>query len=212
MKINLSWALGFKLFTILYVVGLIGAVLLPSREQPQTAAEPQHPALSDAPPSNSAVANTPAASEPLTRAVLDGIYFDVVRASGQGDQLEVELRAYNTGPDCNITPGRTKGILEPTLFATVFDEQGGKWYADQVRIANVTSRSGYLPQSKLISGVGTAMVLTFARMPAIAGSLQIRTIPRLELPVIVGVDDPQPATGQGQAVVLVFRQIPVEGR
>ena len=28
MKINLSWALGFKLCTVLYAVGLIGAVLL----------------------------------------------------------------------------------------------------------------------------------------------------------------------------------------
>lgn len=108
--------------------------------------------------------------------------------------------------------GRAKGILEPALFATVFDEQGGKWYADQVRIANVTSTSGYLPQSKVISGVPTSIVLTFARMPAFAGVLQIRTIPRLEIPVIVGVDEPQPTTGQGQAVVLVFRQIPVEGR
>ena len=211
MKINVSWALGFKLFTILYAIGLIGAVILPSREQAETAVNRRYPSAADIPASNSAVASVPSPSEPLTRAVLDGIYFDVVRASGQGDQLEVELRAYNTGPDRNITPGRTKGILEPTLFATVFDEQGGQWSADQVRIANVTSTSGYLPQSKLISGVATTIVLTFARMPAIAGSLQIRTIPRLELPVIVGLDEPQPATGQGQAAVLVFRQIPVEG-
>ena len=212
MKINVSWALGFKLFTIFYAIGLIGAVLLPSREQAKTAVNRRYPSNADTPASNSAVASVLSPSEPLTRAVLDGIYFDVVRASGQGDQLEIELQAFNTGPDRNITPGRAKGILEPALFATVFDEHGGKWYADQVRIANITSSSGYLPQSKLISGVPTAMILTFARMPAIAGSLQIRTIPRLELPVIVGIDEPQPATGLGQAVVLVFRQIPVERR
>ena len=41
---------------------------------------------------------------------------------------------------------------------------------------------------------------------------QVRTIPRLEVPVIVGVDEPQPATGPSQAVVLVFRRIPVEVR
>jgi hypothetical protein len=210
MRVNLSWALGFKLCVILYAIGLLGAVLLPSGDQP---AEPLRPAPTEAPsPSSSPEPNTPAVTGPLTRAVLDGIYFDVVRASGQGDQLEIELRLYNTGPDRNITPGRAKGILEPALFATVFDEQGGKWYADQVRIANVTSTSGYLPQSKVISGVATAMFLTFARMPAIAGAIQIRTIPRLEVPVIVGMDEPQPATGQGQAVVLVFRQIPVEVR
>ena len=168
--------------------------------------------MTDPLPASSPTPDVPAASEPMTRAVLDGIYFDVVRATGQGDQLEIEMRAHNTGPDRDITPGRAKGILEPALFATVFDEQGGKWYADQVRIANVTSTCGYLPQSKLISGVSTAMVLTFARMPAIAGLLQIRTIPRLEIPVIVGLDEPQPSTGQRQAVVLVFRQIPVEGR
>jgi hypothetical protein len=211
MRINLSWALGFKVCTLLYAVGLVGAVLLPSRERPQTETE-QRRGQTDSPSSNSPVPNAHAPSEPMTRAVLDGIYFDVVRATGQGDQLEIEMRAHNTGPDRNITPGRAKGILEPALFATIFDEQGGKWYADQVRIANVTSTSGYLPQSKLISGVPTAMVLTFARMPAIAGALQIRTIPRLEIPIIVGVDEPQPATGQGQAVVLLFRQIPVEGR
>jgi hypothetical protein len=148
----------------------------------------------------------------MTRAVLDGIYFDVVRAEGQGDHLQIELRVYNTGPDRNVTPGRAKGILEPALFATVFDEQGGKWYADQVQIANVTSTSGYLPESKLVSGVPTSMVLTFARMPAVAGVLQIRTIPRLEIPVIVGIDEPQLTAGQGNAVVLVFRQIPVERR
>ena len=211
MKINPSWVLGFKLCTILYAVGLVGAVLLPSRDQPLTeSVREERP--TNLPLVNSPTANVPAASEPMTRAVLDGIYFDVVRATGQGDQLEIEMRAHNTGPDRNITPGRAKGILEPALFATVFDEQGGKWYADQVRIANVTSTSGYLPQSKVISGVPTSIVLTFARMPAIAGVLQIRTIPRLEIPVIVGVDEPQPTTGQGQAVVLVFRQIPVEGR
>jgi len=211
MKINLSWALGFKLCTVLYAVGLIGAVLLPSREQPPTeAVRERH--MTDPLAASSPTPNVPAASEPMTRAVLDGIYFDVVRATGQGDQLEIEMRAHNTGPDRDIIPGRAKGILEPALFATVFDEQGGKWYADQVRIANLTSTSGFLPQSKLISGVSTAMVLTFARMPAIAGLLQIRTIPRLEIPVIVGLDEPQPSTGQGQAVVLVFRQIPVEGR
>jgi hypothetical protein len=209
MKVNLSWALGFKLCVILYAIGLLGAVLLPSRKQP---VETPRPGQTEAPPSNSPEPTAPAVTEPLTRAVLDGIYFDVVRASGQGDQLEIELRLYNTGPDRNIMPGRAKGILDPALFATVFDERGGKWYADQVRIANVTSTSGYLPQSKVISGVPTAMVLTFARMPAIAGALQIRTIPRLEVPVIVGVDGPQPSTGQGQAVVLVFRQIPVEVR
>lgn len=210
MKINLSWALGFKVCTILYAVGLVGAVLLPTREQPRTEAGREQRPMDQ--PTNSPMPNTPSASEPLNRAVLDGIYFDVVRATGQGDQLEIELRAHNTGPDRNVTPGRAKGILEPALFATVFDEQGGKWYADQVRIANVTSTSGYLPQSKLISGVPTSIVLTFARMPAIAGALQIRTIPRLEVPVIVGVDEPQPTNGQGQTVVLVFRQIPVEIR
>ena len=46
----------------------------------------------------------------------------------------------------------------------------------------------------------------------LAGALRIRTIPRLEVPVIVALDEPQPTTGQGQAVVLVFRQIPVEVR
>src|SRR5207245_5527243 len=104
------------------------------------------------------------------------------------------------GPDRNLTPGRAKGILEPALFATVFDEQGGKWYADRVQIANATSSSGFLPESRLISGIPTSMVLTFARMPAIAGVLQIRTIPRLEVPVVVGIDEPQLATGQGNAV------------
>ena len=208
MKINLSWVLGFKLCTVLYAVGLIGAVLLPREQPPTEAVRERH--MTDPLPASSPT--LPASSEPMTRAVLDGIYFDVVRATGQGDQLEIEMRAHNTGPDRDITPGRAKGILEPALFATVFDEQGGKWYADQVRIANVTSTCGYLPQSKLISGVSTAMVLTFARMPAIAGLLQIRTIPRLEIPVIVGLDEPELSTGPRQAVVLVFRQIPVEGR
>ena len=65
-------------------------------------------------------------------------------------------------------------FLEPALFATVFDERGGKWYADQVRIANVTSTSGYLPQSKVISGVPTAMVLTWFASPMAACMLVIR--------------------------------------
>ena len=92
--------------------------------------------MTDPLPASSPTPNVPAASEPMTRALMDGIYFDVVRATAQGDQLEIEMRAHNTGPDRDITPGRAKGILEPALFATVFDEQGGKWYADQGRIAN----------------------------------------------------------------------------
>jgi hypothetical protein len=163
--------------------------------------------MTDPLPASSPTPNVPAASEPMTRALMDGIYFDVVRATAQGDQLEIEMRAHNTGPDRDITPGRAKGILEPALFATA------RW--EVIRRPGPhreSSTSGYLPQSKLISGVSTAMVLTFARMPAIAGLLQIRTIPRLESPVIVGLEEPQPSTGQGQAVVLVFCQIPVEGR
>jgi hypothetical protein len=216
MKINLSWALGFKLFVILFGVGLIGTVLWPSREEGTPSVErEQHPIPPDhspPAPAGSPVTEVLAASAPMTRAVLDGIYFDVVRATGQGEQLEIELRAYNTGPDRIIVPGRAKGILEPALFATVFDEQAGKWYADQVRIANVTSTVGFLAPSRLISGVPTAVVLTFAQMPVIAGTLQIRTIPRLEVPVVVGDDEPQPTAGQRPTTVLVFRQISVEGR
>lgn len=207
MKIELSLALAFKLSVLLFAVGLIGAVLVPPRSEARKDENRQPPAPTNvAPPS---APDASAESGPMTRALLDGIYFDVVRANGQGDQLQIELRVYNTGPDCNLTPGRAKGILEPALFATVFDEQGQKWYADQVRIANVTSTSGYLPESKLVTGVPTSIVLTFARMPAMSGVLQIRTIPRLEVPVIVAIDEPQQATSRGNAVVLVFRQIPV---
>ena len=82
MKINVSWALGFKLCTVLYAVGLIGAVLLPSHEQPPTeAVRERH--MTDPLPASSPTPNVPAASEPMTRAVLDGIYFDVVRATGK---------------------------------------------------------------------------------------------------------------------------------
>jgi len=212
MKVNISWALGFKLFTIAFGVGLVGEVLLPSQEEPTEGR--QHPSTADPAPvaEDSPVTQLQLASEPLTRAVLDGIYFDVVRAIGQGEQLQVELRAYNTGADRNIVPGRAKGILEPALFATVFDGQGKKWYADQVRIANATSTSGFLPQSMLVSGVPTAIFLIFGRMPVIAGALEIHTIPRLEVPVIVSIDEPQALTVQEQAVMLVFRHIPVVGR
>lgn len=214
MKIDLSWALGFKLFAILFGVGLIGAVLWPSSDEGTPSVEKeQHsvPADHSAPTSTgSPVTEIAAASAPMTRAVLDGIYFDVVRATGQGEQLEIELRAYNTGPDRTIVPGRAKGILESALFATLFAEQAGKWYADQVRIANVTSTAGFLPPSRLISGVPTAVVLTFARMPAIAGALQIRSIPRLEVPVVLGDDEQQATAGKAQTTVLVFRDVPVE--
>jgi hypothetical protein len=214
MKIELSLAFAYKLCVLLFAAGMIGAVLTP-RHSGMRADEdrqpPAPPSTNVAPGSANALAMSPE-SGPMTRVLMDGIYFDVVRANGQGEQLQIELSIYNTGPDRNITPGRAKGILEPPLFATVFDEQGGKWYADQVQIANVSSTAGYLPESKLISGVPTSMVLTFARMPAIAGVLQIRTIPRLEVPVIVTIDDPQQGTSQGSAVVLVFRQIPVERR
>jgi len=106
---------------------------------------------------------TVAVTGPLTRAVLDGIYFDVIRASGQGDQLQIELRAHNTRePTANVAPGRAKGIRSPALFAKVFNEQGGNSYADQLRIANVTSNKGYLPQTMLVTGVPTSMVLTRA--------------------------------------------------
>ena len=214
MKFELSLAFAYKLFVLLFAAGLIGAVLAPGHSgmRADEGRQPPAPAsTSVAPPSTKAPAVSPE-SGPMTRALMDGIYFDLVRADGQGEQLQIELSVHNTGPDRNIAPGRAKGILEPPLFATVFDEQGGKWYADQVQIANVTSSSGYLPESKLVSGVPTSMVLTFAKMPAIAGVLQIRTIPRLEVPVIVEIDDPQHGTGQGNAVVLVFRQIPVERR
>lgn len=212
MKIELSLAFGFKLFTLLFGAGLIGAALVPTHSGRRADEEGQPPGPTTVAQPSAPASDVTAESGPMTRALMDGIYFDVVQANGQGEQLQIELRVYNTGPDRNLAPGRAKGILEPALFATVFDEQGGKWYADQVQIANVTSTSGFLPESKLVSGVPTAMVLTFARMPAVAGVLQVRTIPRLEVPVIVGIDEPQQTTGRGNAVVLVFRQIQVQLR
>ena len=211
MKIELSWALGFKLFTILYGMGLIGSMLLPSHERTEEPTGDQHPVLEDPvpQPANSKAAAMPtAASEPMTRAVLESIYFDVVRATGQGEQLQVELQAYNTGPDRSVIPGRPKGILRPALFAAVFDEQGRKWSADHIQVGNAASTPGFLLQTKLISGVPATILLTFARMPAIAGELQIRTISRLEVPMIVGGDE-HDLTGQEQPVVLVFSRIPV---
>ena len=209
MKLDVSLAFGFKLFTVLFAAGAIGAVLAPAHSERPTEEAP----ISSEPTGPSPEAPTsalPADSGPMTRAVLDGIYFDVVRASGQGEQLQIELRVYNTGPDRNVTPGRAKGILEPALFATVFDEQGQRWYADQVQIANVTSTSGYLPESKVVSGVPTSMLLTFGRMSTVGGVLQIRTIRRLEVPVVIAVGEPQQVSGPGNAAVLVFRQIPVQ--
>ena len=212
MKIELSLALAFKMFVLLFAAGLISATFSSARSGKVADDDQRPPAPTNGQSRTAPAPNVAVESGPMTRAVLDGIYFDVVRAEGQGDHLQIELRVYNTGPDRSITPGRAKGILEPALFATVFDEQGRKWYADQVQLANVTSISGYLPESKVVSGVPTSMVLTFARMPAVAGVLQIRTIPQLEVPVIVVVDEPQSAAGQGNAVMLVFRQIPVERR
>lgn len=207
---RLSLEVGFKVFTILFGVGLVGALLAPwrgdevSRESSSVAAASTAAAPALTPTEVAAVTG------PLTRAVLDGMYFDVIRAVGQGDQLQIELRVYNTGVDRDMAPGRVSSILQPALFATVFDEQGAKWHADQVRIANVTSTQGYLPQSKIVTGVPTAMVLRFGRMPAIAGSIQLRTIPRLELPIVVALDEPSASNVPvGEAAVLVFRQIPV---
>lgn len=209
MKITLSWALGFKLFTLAYGVGLVGA-LFPSHQPNNGTTEPSTgPTDADFMFKEPGPSEVSLDSEPLTRAVLDDIYFDIVRAIGQGEQLQVELRAYNTGSDRSIVPGRAKGILEPALFATVFDEQGRRWYADQVRIGNATSTSGFLPESKLVAGIPTAMFLTFGKMPSVAGTLQIHTIPRLEVPVIVGPDQSQHQNGEDGAVLLVFRRIPV---
>ena len=210
MMLKLSWALGFKVFTLLYLVGMVGAMLRPSSVQPSSGIE--HPGPDQK--SQGASPNPPTKPEstgPLTRAMFDQIYFDVVRASGQGEELQIELRALNTGSDRNIVPGRAKGMLEPLLFATVFDEQGEKRYADQVRIANLISTSGYLPQMKLIVGVPTAIVCTFHRMPTVAGMMRMRTIPRLEVPVVVGGDQESFASQeQGQVTVLVFADIPVQ--
>lgn len=210
MKLDRSLAFGFKLFTVLFAVGLIGVILAPAQPDGHADEEPSTSRERGGSYPNTPASELPADSGPMTRAVLDGIYFDVVRASGQGEQLQVELRVYNTGPDRNLTPGRAKGILEPALFATVFDEQAQKWYADQVQIANVTTTSGYLPESKVVSGIPTSMVMTFGRMPATSGVLQIRTIPRLEVPVVIGIGEPQQISGPGSTAVLVFRNIPIE--
>ena len=211
MKIELSWALGFKLFTILYGMGLIGSMLLPSHERTEEPKGDQHPILEDPAPrpaNSSATEIATATAEPMTRAVLESIYFDVIGATGQGEQLQVELRAHNTGPDRTVIPGRPKGILRPALFAAVFDEQGRKWSADHIQVGSAASTPGFLPESKLISDVPATILLTFARMPAIDGVLQIQTILRLEVPLIVGGDD-HDLTGQEQPVVLVFSRIPV---
>jgi len=207
---NVSWALGFKVFTILYGVGLIGAILLPSREPADESARGPRPRVETpgpAPTYSPAAKMVTTSSEPLTRAVLEGIYFDVVRATGQGEQLQVELRAYNTGSDRNIVSGRVKGILRPAVFAAVFDDEGRRWSADQVRIGNTASTPGFLPESRLISGVPVTMVLTFQRIAANAGMLEIRTISRLELPIVVGNE--HDSAGSEQPTVLVFSRIPV---
>ena len=128
MKIELSWALGFKLFTILYGMGLIGSMLLPSHERTEEPKGDQHPVLEDPVPqaANSKAAAMPtAASEPMTRAVLESIYFDVVQRPDRVSSFKSSCK--RTTPDQTEVsfPVARREFLDP-LFSPLYSMNRGE--------------------------------------------------------------------------------------
>jgi hypothetical protein len=211
MSLDLTWKTGFKLFLAMWTLGLGWTVLTRPFSRDDSAGIVSPAAAAESPQPSSSQGLAPAAVQPetLTRATASMMDFDLVKASGEGADLVVEIRAMNNGSDRNLDL-----LTHVYSHTTLTDSQGNSWKPSQIRIGNVTAGYGTGIRSTMVSGVPTPIAMTFNSMPTIRGVMETSRIARLDIPALIGLaadryPDVFPWEQEG-TVHLVFRNVDIQ--
>jgi hypothetical protein len=121
-------------------------------------------------------------TETITRATVSMMDFDLVKASGEGADLIIEIRVMNNGSDRNLDL-----LTHVYSHTTLTDSQGNSWKPSLIRIGNVTAGYGTGIRNTMVSGVPTSIVMTFNSMPTIRGIMAMSRIARLDIPALIGL-------------------------
>src|SRR5215831_9910152 len=157
MALELTWKTGFKVFLAIWGLGLAWTVLMlpferkdsPGIVSPAVAAQSPQPISAQNP-------NPVVATETITRTAASMIDFELVKATGQGADLVIEIRAQNNGSDRNLDL-----LTHVYSHIVLTDDRGNSWKPSQIRIGNVTPGYGTGIRNTLVSGVPTPIVMTF---------------------------------------------------
>jgi hypothetical protein len=145
---------------------------------------------------------------------LKSITFQQPTVRADGDQLVITIVATEERADRAIQlPVDLRDPMGRCVCATVYDQAGNSFTPSEVSIANVTARAGTgspLVKSRLLTGVPTAITLAFSSIPKIAGTLEIKTVTLLDVPLVIGDKSEFPFTNWQDFVHLRFRHLAVQ--
>jgi hypothetical protein len=200
---KLSLKLGFQISVVLWIIGTIWAIGAAQGDgHTQSAAalnDPGQPTKADSAPSTpsttAAQMNQPskpaASSAPAVPpdAVIRHVStnqtdFDVTDAIAQGNSVTVNLTVNNNGVDRKLALFR-----DQYRCATLYDPEGNKWKASELRIANSTSGRYVMVRELLIHGVPTNVAMRFDGVSTMAGQVSFEKITRLDVPLVLSNAD-----------------------
>ena len=210
MALELTWKTGFKAFLAIWGLGLAWTVLMLPFDRKDSGGIVSSAVAAQSPqPTSAQNPNPVVVTETITRTAASMIDFDLVKATGEGADLVIEIRAQNNGSDRNID-------LLTHLYShvTLTDDRGNSWKPSQIRIGNVSVGYGTGIRGALVSGVPTPIVMTFNSMPTIRGVMETARIARLDIPALIGLapdkyPDVLPWEQEG-TVHLVFRNVDIQ--
>ena len=184
MALELTWKTGFKLFLAMWTLGVAWTVLTRPFER-RDPTGPVSPAIAAESPRSGPAQNpnaVAAQAQTITRVTASQMDFELVKATGEGADLVIEIRTLNNGSDRNLD-------LPTHVYShtTLTDERGNSWKPSQIRIGNVTAGYGTGIRNMMVSGVPTPIVMTFNSMPTIRGTTEPSRIARLDIPALIGL-------------------------
>lgn len=211
MALELTWKTGFKLFLAMWTLGVAWTVI-PRPNERRDPVGPVSPAIAaESPQSGSSQNPNPAAAQTQTikRVTTSQMDFDLIKATGAGADLVIEIRTLNNGSDRNLD-------LPTHVYShtTLTDDQGNTWKPSQIHIGNVTAGYGTGIRDMMVSGVPTPVVMTFSSMPTIRGTMETSRIARVDIPALIGLaadkyPDVFPWEQEG-TVHLIFRNVEIQ--
>lgn len=135
-------------------------------------------------------------------------------ARADGGQLVITMVATEEGADRAIQlPVDLRDPMGHCVCATVYDQAGNSFTSSEVGIGNVTARAGTgspLVKSRLLTGVPTAISFTFSSVSKIAGTLEIKRVALLDVPLVTGDKSEFPFTNWQDFVHVRFRNLTVQ--
>lgn len=135
-------------------------------------------------------------------------------ARADGGQLVITIVATEEGADRAIQlPVDLRDPMGHCVCATVYDQAGNSFTPSEVGIGNVTARAGTgspLVKSRLLTGVPTAISFTFSSVSKITGTLEIKRVTLLDVPLVTGDKSEFPFTNWQDFVHVRFRNLTVQ--